>query len=433
MKIKRNRYLQKLIKSKNDGQIKIITGIRRCGKSILLNELYRQYLLDSGVTEEEIIAIELDNDISIRYRNPLELSKYIREKVKEQNKKYYVLIDEIQMVEDIPNPYLPKESRSKITFVDVLLGLKSMRNLDIYVTGSNSRMLSSDILTTFRDRGEEIHISPLTYDEFLPAYKGDRRHAMREFMVYGGMPMVLQKTSHEEKTKYLTDLFNLTYIKDVIERNKLRTDKETLDELLNFVASSVGSLTNPSRLANTFQSVKHINIKNESVSKYLDCFTDAFILEKAYRYDIKGRKYINTPLKYYFTDIGLRNARLNFRQQEENHIMENVIYNELTARGFNVDVGVVEYTHADENGKIIRTQLEVDFIVRVATKNYYIQSALTVSEERKRLQEINSLSRIPDSYTKIVVVRDDILPWTDEKGIQYIGMEDFLLEYINNM
>lgn len=433
MRIPRNRYLQKLIKSRRDGQIKIITGIRRCGKSVLLNELYREYLVREGIAEDQIIALELDNDINVRYRNPLELGELIREKAKDLSRDYYVLLDEIQMVEPIPNPYLPKDSESKITFVDVLLGLKSMRNLDVYVTGSNSKMLSSDILTTFRDRGEEIHVSPLTYDEFYAAYAGEKRFAWREFMTYGGMPFVLRKETHEDKAKYLKDLFDLTYLKDVIERNKLRTDKDTLDELLNFVASSIGSLTNPTRLANTFQTIKHVNVKNESVSKYLDCFVEAYILEKSFRYDIKGRAYINTPLKYYFSDVGLRNARLNFRQQEENHIMENILYNELVARGFSVDVGVVEYRHADSEGKMIRSQLEVDFVVNAATKHYYIQSALTVAEEAKRLQEINSLSHIDDSYTKIVVVRDNILPWTDDKGILYMGIEDFLLNYINKM
>lgn len=294
-------------------------------------------------------------------------------------------------------------------------------------------MLSSDVATAFRDRGEEIHITPLTYEEFYAAYQNDKRYAWREFMTYGGMPYVLYKNTHEEKSKYLQDLFRLTYIKDVVERNRLRANVEVLDELLNVVASSVGSLSNPTRLSNTFQSVKGLKIKNETISTYLDGFIDAYILSKSYRYDIKGRSYIDTPLKYYFTDIGLRNVRLNFRQQEENHIMENIIYNELTARGFNVDVGVVEYNHTDTNGKKIRTQLEVDFVVNKTDKRYYIQSALTVADEEKRKQETNSLNRIDDSYTKIVVVRDNVLPWTDEKGVQYIYIEDFLLEKINEL
>lgn len=431
MRIERKRNLQKLINSRQNGQIKIITGVRRCGKSYLLGVLYRDYLMQEGVLPEQIISIELDNYMNIRYRNPLELGNYLRDRVSDKKTDYYILLDEIQMVESIDNPFLPKGSGAKITFVDVLLGLKSLPNVDVYVTGSNSKMLSSDVATAFRDRGEQIHITPLTYEEFYAAYPNDKRYAWREFMTYGGMPFVLHKNTHEEKSKYLQDLFRLTYVKDVIERNRLRANVEVIDELLNVVASSVGSLSNPSRLSNTFQSVKGLKIKNETISSYLDCFIDAYILSKAYRYDIKGRSYIDTPLKYYFTDIGLRNARLNFRQQEENHIMENILYNELIARDFNIDVGVVEYNHVDENGKKVRTQLEVDFVVNKTDKRYYIQSALTVANEEKRKQETNSLNRIDDSYTKIVVVRDNILPWIDEKGVQYINIEDFLLERIN--
>lgn len=430
MRIERKRNLQRLIDSRKNGRIKIVTGIRRCGKSYLLGILYRDYLLQKGIVPEQIIMLELDSDINARYRNPLELGTYIRQMVGDTTKDYYILLDEIQMVEAVNNPFLPQKSDSKITFVDVLLGLKNLPNVDIYVTGSNSKMLSSDVATAFRDRGEEIHITPLTYDEFYAAYPKEKRFAWREFVAYGGMPFVMQKNTHEEKSKYLQDLFRLTYIKDVIERNRLRAEAETLDELLNVLASAVGSLTNPTRLANTFQSVKGLKIKNETISTYLDCFIDAYILSKSYRYDIKGRSYIDTPLKYYFTDIGLRNARLNFRQQEENHIMENILYNELTARGFNVDVGMVEYNHT-AGGKKIRTQLEVDFVVNQTDKRYYIQSALTVADEAKRQQEVNSLNRIDDSYTKIVVVRDNILPWTDDRGIQYINIEDFLLEKIS--
>lgn len=433
MKIERKRELQRLINSRKNGQIKIITGVRRCGKSYLLHILYRDYLLKEGVSPEQIITLELDNDINIRYRNPLELGIFLRQAVSNTDQDYYILLDEIQMVEPIDNPYLPNGSGSKITFIDVLLGLKSLSNVDLYVTGSNSKMLSSDVATAFRDRGEEIHISPLTYDEFYAAYPNEKRFAWREFMTYGGMPFVMQKNKHEEKSKYLQDLFRLTYIKDVIERNNLRVNVEVIDELLNVIASSVGSLSNPTRLSNTFRSVKGLKIKNETITNYIDCFIDAYILSKSYRYNIKGRSYIDTPLKYYFTDIGLRNARLNFRQQEENHIMENILYNELTARGFNVDVGVVEYHHLDEQGKKIRTQLEVDFVVNNTSKRYYIQSALSVADEKKRSQEVNSLNRIDDSYAKIVVVRDNILSWTDECGVQYINIEDFLLERINEL
>ncbi len=433
MRIERKRNLQRLINSRQNGQIKIITGIRRCGKSYLLGILYKEYLIQDGVPPEQIITLELDNDLNIRYRNPLELGKHIRELVSDTTKYYYVLLDEIQMVEAIDNPYLPQGTGSKITFVDVLLGLKNTPNVDVYVTGSNSKMLSSDVATAFRDRGEEIHITPLTYDEFYAAYPKEKRFAWREYMTYGGMPFVMQKNTHEEKSKYLKDLFQLTYIKDVIERNKLRAKVEVLDELLNVVASSVGSLSNPTRLSNTFQSVKGVKIKNETISNYLDCFIDAFILNKSYRYDIKGRSYIDTPLKYYFTDIGLRNARLNFRQQEENHILENIIFNELVARGFNVDVGVVQSNHVDTNGKNKHSQLEVDFVVNTINTRYYIQSALTVADEEKRQQEVNSLYRIGDSFSKIVIVRDNILPWTDDKGVQYINIEDFLLDRVNKL
>ncbi len=432
MRIERKRDLRRLIGSRRNGQIKIITGIKRCGKSYLLGILYRDYLLQEGVPPEQIVTLELDNDVNARYRNPLELGAYLREKVSDTTKDFYILLDEIQMVETVDNPYLPEDSGAAISFVDVLLGLKSLPNVDVYVTGSNSRMLSSDVATAFRDRGEEIHINPLTYDDFYAAFPGEKRFAWREFMTYGGMPMVLQKSTRAEKARYLQDLFRLTYIRDVIERNHLRAEEEALGELLNTVASAVGSLTNPTRLANTFQSVKGLKIKNETISTYLDCLIDAYILSKSYRYDVKGRSYIDTPLKYYFTDIGLRNARLNFRQQEESHIMENILYNELCARGFNVDVGVVEYNHV-VGGKKIRTQLEIDFVVNLAEKRYYIQSALTVADEEKRLQEVNSLNRVDDSYAKLVVVRDDILPWTDERGVRYINIEDFLLNDINGL
>lgn len=433
MRIERNRYLQRLINSRKNGQIKIITGIRRCGKSYLLGILYRDYLLSEGVRPDQIITLELDNDLNVRYRNPLELGAYLRQMVENTTKDFYIMLDEIQMVEQIDNPYLPRGSNSKIGFVDVLLGLRNLPNVDVYVTGSNSKMLSTDVATAFRDRGEEIHITPLTYDEFYAAFPNEKRYAWREFMTYGGMPFLLHKNSHEEKSKYLQDLFRLTYIRDVIERNKLRASVEVLDELLNVVASAVGSLSNPTRISNTFKSKKGLTVKNETISNYLDCFIEAYILSKAYRYNIKGRSYINTPLKYYFTDIGLRNARLNFRQQEENHIMENILYNELIARGFNVDVGVVEYNYVGVNGKKMQKQLEVDFVVNKIDKRYYIQSALTVAEEEKRKQEVNSLNRIDDSYTKIVVIRDDRLPWTDEKGIQYMNIEDFLLRKINEL
>jgi predicted AAA+ superfamily ATPase len=428
MRIERKRNLQKLINSRQNGQIKIITGVRRCGKSYLLGVLYRDYLMQEGVLPEQIISIELDNDINIRYRNPLELGNYLRDRVSDKKTDYYILLDEIQMVESIDNPFLPKGSGAKITFVDVLLGLKSLPNVDVYVTGSNSKMLSSDVATAFRDRGEQIHITPLTYEEFYAAYPNDKRYAWREFMTYGGMPFVLHKNTHEEKSKYLQDLFRLTYVKDVIERNRLRANVEVIDELLNVVASSVGSLSNPSRLSNTFQSVKGLKIKNETISSYLDCFIDAYILSKAYRYDIKGRSYIDTPLKYYFSDIGLRNARLNFRQQEENHIMENVIYNELKMRGFQVDVGMVEHRTTDKSGKSIRKQFEVDFVANQGSQRYYIQSAFIMPTEAKERQESASLLNISDSFKKIIIVKEHIMPKRTEEGIVIMGLLDFLLK-----
>ena len=427
MIIKRDRYLQKLIAKKDNGLIKIITGIRRCGKSFLLFNLYHEYLNSVGIDDVHIIELALDEAMNARYRNPMELDAYIRNRIKDSSQRYYIFIDEIQMTVSIPNPYIDDKS-ARIGFVDVLLGLMKIRNADIYVTGSNSRMLSSDIMTEFRGRGDEIRVNPLTYGEFHSAFEGDKRHAWREYYTYGGMPLILSQKSHEEKSKYLKDLFAKTYVTDVLEHNRIANDQSVLEDLLNVVSSSVGSLTNPTKLSNTFKSVKHTQISSNTISKYLDFFIDAFIMRKAQRYDIKGKRYINSLMKYYFTDVGLRNARLNFRQQEENHIMENVIFNELAAREFDIDVGVVEYNHLDEKGKKVRTQLEVDFVANNGSRRYYIQSAFSIDSEEKRKQEINSLMRVPDSFRKIVVVRDDILPWHDDNGILYVGIEQFLLD-----
>jgi len=427
MIIERERYLNKLISKKENGLIKVITGIRRCGKSYLLFELYHKHLNSAGISDENIIEIALDEAINARYRNPLELDQYVREQIVNKRQNFYVFIDEIQKVSEIQNPYVD-DPEAKIGFVDVLLGLMKIKNVDLYVTGSNSRMLSSDILTEFKDRGDEIRVNPLTYSEFYAAFEEEKRHAWREYFTYGGMPLVLSKKTHEEKSKYLKDLFAKTYISDVLEHNSISNEQGVLEDLLNIVSSSVGSLTNPTKLSNTFKSVKQMSVSSYTIGKYLDYFIDAFIMYKAFRYDIKGKKYIETPLKYYFTDVGLRNARLNFRQQEENHIMENIIFNELMAREFDVDVGVVEYNRIDENGKKIRTQLEIDFVANKGSKRYYIQSALSISDEEKRKQETNSLNRVSDSFKKIVVVKDDIIPWHDEQGILYIGIEQFLLE-----
>ncbi len=425
--IKRDYYLNKLISKKENGLIKVITGIRRCGKSYLLFEIYRDYLLSVGVKEGNIIGLALDETPNAKYRNPFELDTYIREKISDKSQMYYVFIDEIQKVSEIQNPYVDDPS-AKVGFADVLLGLMKISNVDLYVTGSNSKMLSSDILTEFKDRGDEIRVAPLTYSEFFAAYEGDKRGAWKEYFTYGGMPLAVAKKTHEEKSKYLKDLFKKTYITDVVERNQINNDTRILEDLLNFVSSAVGSLTNPNKLANTFETVSGDKISSVTISKYLDYFIDAFILEKAHRYDIKGRKYIGSPLKYYFVDVGLRNARLNFRQQEENHIMENIIFNELVHREFDVDVGIVEVNGKNADGKSTRTQLEVDFIANKESKRYYIQSALNIDSEEKRIQETNSLRRISDSFKKIVVVRNDIIPWHDEEGILYIGIEQFLLE-----
>ncbi len=427
MVIKRDRYLNKLISKKENGLIKVITGIRRCGKSYLLFNLYHEYLNTIGISDDNIIELALDEIMNARYRNPMELDAFIRAQVTDKSQKYYVFIDEIQKVSQIQNPYVDDETAT-IGFVDVLLGLMKIKNVDLYVTGSNSRMLSSDILTEFKDRGDEIRVNPLTYSEFYAAFDGEKRYAWRQYYTYGGMPLVLSKKTHEEKSKYLKDLFEKTYLTDVLEHNRIFNEQTVLEDLLNIVSSAVGSLANPTKLANTFQSVRQISINPNTIGKYLDFFIDAFIMCKAFRYDIKGKRYMDTPLKYYFTDIGLRNARLNFRQQEENHIMENVIFNELLVREYDVDVGVVAYHCQDENGKKVRTQLEVDFVANKGNKRYYIQSALSVDSEEKRVQEINSLLRVADSFKKIVVVKDDIIPWYDDNGIFYIGIEQFLLE-----
>lgn len=427
MLIQRQQYLDKLIKKKNNGRVKIVTGLRRCGKSFLLFELYAKYLRDSGVGEDQLIGLALDELPNARYRNPMELDKVIRERICDPEKQYYVMIDEIQFVSEIPNPYLD-DPKARLSFIDVVLGLMKIRNADIYVTGSNSQMLSSDILTQFRDRGDEIRVNPLSYAEFYEAYEDDKRHAWRDYCTYGGMPLVLSMEGHEEKSKYLRDLFEKTYLRDIVERHTILNETEVLEDLLNVLASSIGSLTNPTKLSNTFASEKQLRISSDTIDRYLSYFVDAFLLQRSERYDVKGRKYIKTPVKYYFSDVGLRNARLGFRQQEETHIMENVLFNDLRRRGFDVDVGVVEVNTTEPGGKKVRKQLEVDFVVNRGTQRYYIQSALTVADPEKRKQETESLKRIPDSFKKIVVVREDIIPWHDEDGILYLGVEQFLLD-----
>jgi hypothetical protein len=422
----RTEYMLELIKKRNNGRIKIITGLRRSGKSVLLFQLYRDYLLNEGIKENQIISLALDVLGNAKYRNPIELDKYIRDRITSTKKQYYIFIDEIQFVSQIQNPYV-EDPKAKISFVDVVLGLMQIKNADIYITGSNSKMLSSDILTQFRDRGDEIRVYPLSFAEFYEAYQEDKRGAWQDYYTYGGMPVVTTLETHKEKSKYLKDLFVRTYLKDVLERHNINNNAEILEILLNVLASSVGSLTNPSKLSKTFKSEQKIDISSETIDKYLKYFEDAFLIQKSLRYDIKGKKYISTPAKYYYSDPGLRNARIGFRQLEETHLMENILFNDLIRRGMDVDVGIVEYNTKDSDGKKIRKQLEVDFVINKGNDRYYIQSALNISDTEKRKQEIASLIRIPDSFKKIVVVKDYLKPWKDEKGIEYIGIEQFLL------
>lgn len=423
MIIERKQYLDELIKKKDNGRIKIITGIRRCGKLYLLFELYKNYLLKNSIAENQIIEMALDDIENIGYRDPFKLNEYIKNKIT-GDKRYYIFIDEIQFSRSVKNPYIDDEDE-KITFVDTLLSLMKRKNLDIYVTGSNSKMLSKDILTQFRDRGDEIHVYPLSFAEMSSCYE-DKDKAWEDYVLCGGMPFVLEMETFEEKSRYLKELFEETYIKDIIDRNQIKNSEEVLEVLLDFVSSAVGSLTNPLKLSNRYASEKKINISNNTISKYLTYFEEAYVLYAAKRYDIKGSKYFSTPLKYYFADIGLRNARLNFRQVEETHIMENIIYNDLLRRGFNVDVGVVEY-FPNVEGKTTRVQLEVDFVVNRGNLRYYIQSAFAINSEEKKEQERSSLKRIDDSFKKIIIVRDNIVPRYDEYGIYYVGIRDFLL------
>ena len=427
MEFSRFEYMKKLISKMHNGRVKIITGIRRCGKSYLLFELFTRYLQEEGIADNQIVTLALDEVRNAKYRNPIEFDKYIREKITDQKKQYYILIDEIQFVSEIQNPYVESQD-AKLTFVDVVLGLIKIKNADVYITGSNSKMLSSDVLTQFRDRGDEIRVYPLSFAEFHEMYEGNERDAWVDYYTYGGMPIVSSLLTHEEKSQYLRDLFRRTYIKDVVERYHIQNDTAVLEDLLNITASAVGSLTNPTKLSKTFLSEKQIKISSATIDKYLDYFVDAFLIYRANRYDVKGKRYMQTPLKYYYTDVGLRNARLGFRQQEETHIMENVLYLDLIRRGYDVDVGVVEQNIKTPEGKKLRKQLEVDFVVNRGDERYYIQSALSIAEPEKRKQEIASLIRIPDSFKKIVITKDYIKTWRDENGIQYVGVEQFMLD-----
>ena len=423
MVIERKQYLDELIKKKDNGRIKIITGIRRCGKSYLLFELYKNYLLNNNVSNTQIIELALDDIENINYRDPFKLNEYIKSRIID-DQRYYVFIDEIQFSRSVKNPYIDDDDE-RITFVDTLLSLVKRKNLDIYVTGSNSKMLSKDVLTQFRDRGDEIHVYPLSFAEMSTCYE-DKNEAWEDYILCGGMPFVLELKTFKEKSNYLKKLFEETYIKDIVDRNKINNNEEVLEVLLDFVSSAVGSLTNPLKLSNRYASEKNIKITSNTISKYLSFFEQAYVLYSAKRYDIKGSKYFSTPLKYYFADMGLRNARLNFRQTEETHIMENIIYNDLLRRGFNVDVGVMEY-FTNVAGKTKRAELEVDFVINKGNLRYYIQSAFAINNNEKREQERNSLKRIDDSFKKIIIVKDNIVPRYDEYGIYYIGIMDFLL------
>ena len=441
MKIKRDKYLQMLIDKSGNGLVKIITGIRRCGKSSLLFSLYKDYLISKGISQSQIIELQLDEIDNAMYRDPFRLNSYIKERISDKSRKFYIFIDEIQFCLEVPNPYY-KGSSDKITFVDALLGLMKNKNADIYVTGSNSKMLSKGILTQFRGRGDEIHLYPLSFGEFFSAKKeilaqktaissqieeAIKQQCWQEYCLYGGMPYLFFLNSNKEKSRYLKGLFEETYLKDIIERNGIRNDKNALDILLDFVSSSIGSLSNPAKLANRFKSESRIDISHSTVSRYLDYFCEAYLISGAKRYDIKGGKYFSTPLKYYFCDAGLRNARLNFRQIEENHIMENIIYNELLSRGLNVDIGIVMQSGI-ENGKRKNIPLEVDFVVNSGSGRCYIQSALNIISAEKLQQETRPFSKIKDSFKKIIITKDPIIPRYDGKGIFYAGITDFLLK-----
>ena len=404
-RIKRELYLDQLIKKQNNGLIKIITGIRRCGKSFLLDPFFREYLLEHGVSENHIIKIDFDEHRNKKFLDPDVLDDYIRSLIVD-DQMYYLLLDEVQKVDD---------------FEAVLNGFLHIENLDVYVTGSNSRFLSSDIITEFRGRGDEIRVFPLSFAEYYSVFEGSKEDAWEEYIVYGGLPRVLSFESGEEKSKYLKQLFEKTYISDIVERNNVQRI-DIIDSILNMLALSIGSLTNPYKLMNTFQSngVKDVSIN--TLSLYLKYLQDSFLIEKAKRYDIKGKKYIQTPFKFYFSDVGLRNARLNFRQQEETHIMENVIYNELLIRGYNVDVGVVNVRQGDA-----KKQTEVDFVCNQFNRKYYIQSVLSLPTHEKTTQEERPLLNIPDNFKKIIIVKDNQKPWITENGILVISIFDFLL------
>lgn len=410
MRINRDYYLNRLIEAQNDGLIKVVTGIRRCGKSYLLNTLFYEYLLNNNIAEDHIISVALDDSDNEHLLVPQNLSKFVKEKIIDE-KKYYIILDEIQKCEN---------------FEGVLNGLLRMPNIDIYVTGSNSRFLSSDIITEFRGRGEEIRIYPLSYSEFMSVYNGDKLDGWVEYITYGGLPLVVSMNSDERKMAYLNEQQKNVYVNDVIERNNIKNDSE-LVSLIEIISSNIGSLTNPKKLSDTFQSTAGIKIDHKTISSYLNYLEEAFIIEKTERYDVKGKKYISTPKKYYFSDLGLRNSFINFRQHEETHIMENVIYLELKRRGYNVDVGLIELKEKKENEYTYK-QLEVDFIANKGNNKIYIQSAFSMPNEEKIKQEERPLLKINDSFKKVIIVKDYIKRTRTEDGIITMSIFDFLLD-----
>ena len=411
MEIHRDYYLNKLLLKQNNGLIKVITGIRRCGKSYLLFTIFKNYLLKEGIQPDHIIEIAFDSFENKAFRDPNVLYPYVKNQIKD-NKNYYVLLDEVQLLDE---------------FESVLNGLMRIQNVDVYVTGSNAKFLSKDVITEFRGRGDELHIQPLSFAEFMSVYKGDKYEGWSEYVLYGGLPTVVLLKTEEEKIEFLKHLFQETYINDIVGRHKIRNQEE-FEELIDILSSGIGSLTNSKKLADTFKSKKQKTISVNTVKKYLDFLCDAFVVNRAMRYDIKGRRYIDTPYKFYFTDVGLRNARINFRQIEENHTMENIIYNELVVRDYNVDVGLVIYSQKNKDNKLIRKQLEVDFVCNKGSRRYYIQSAFSIPDSEKMQQESNSLQRIDDSFKKIIVVKDIMKPRYTDDGILVMNVYDFLLD-----
>lgn len=410
MEIKRNRYLNTLISKKHNGLIKVITGMRRCGKSYLLFTLFKEHLLSDGIDEDHIIEIAFDAFENKKYRNPDVLYPYLKEQIKD-DAMYYVLLDEVQLLGE---------------FESILNSLIRMKNVDVYVTGSNARFLSKDVITEFRGRGDEVHMYPLSFAEFMSVYPGTKQDGWNEYMLYGGIPLVLEFTTPDQKIAFLKSLFEETYISDIVGRHNIR-NKAELEELLNILSSAIGSLTNPQKLSATFQTVKKKKISNSTIKRYIDYLCDSFLIDSAIRYDVKGKKYIDTPVKYYFTDMGLRNARLNFRQIEETHSMENIIFNELKMRGFNVDVGVIMQHETNEKGTNIRKQLEIDFVCNQGSKRYYIQSAYAIPDQAKMEQEQRSLMLTGDFFKRMIITKDTPAPYYNESGVLIMSVYDFLL------